>query len=125
MRGFVARFLLTAFGLWAADAMMSSITLDSASALWIAALVLGIVNTLVRPIVILLTLPLTLVTFGLFLFVVNGAMLLLAARFVPGFHLEGLGTAILGSIIVGLASWAAGMLVRSDRRGQPGATKER
>lgn len=111
MRGFIARVLITAFGLWLADMLLQGIRFEGAGPLFLAAVLLGIVNAIVRPIVILLTLPITLVTLGLFLLVINGAMVLLVAEFMAGFHLEGLGTAILGSIIVGLTGWAANSFV--------------
>ena len=74
MRGFLARLFITAFGLWIADMLLGGVRFDGLGALWLAALLLGIVNAILRPILIVLTLPLTLVTLGLFIFVVNGAM---------------------------------------------------
>jgi putative membrane protein len=107
MRGFLARVLITAFGLWIADLLLAGVRFDGAGPLFLAALLLGLANAVIRPIVIVLTLPITLLTLGLFLFVVNGAMVLLVARLMDSFHLEGLGTAILASIIVGLTGWIA------------------
>ncbi|MBI4499813.1 MAG: phage holin family protein [Gemmatimonadetes bacterium] len=111
MRGFFARLLMTAFGLWLADLLLSGISFDGALPLFIAAALLGIVNAFVRPVVILLTLPFTLLTLGLFIFVINGMMILLVAWFMPSFHVSGLGSAILASIIVGLTGWAASSYV--------------
>ncbi len=116
MRSFLARLFVTAFGLWMADQMLAGIHFDSAGSLWIAALLLGIVNAIVRPLVFLLTLPITLVTLGLFVFVVNGAMVLLVARLMPSFHTEGLGVAILASIIVGIAGWMANAFIGKEKR---------
>ena len=116
MRGFLARVLITAFGLWLADMMLDGISFDGAPPLFIAAVLLGIVNAIVRPVVILLTLPFTLVTLGLFLFAVNGGMILLVAWLSPRFHVTGLGPAILASIIVGLTGWVANSFV-GDRGG--------
>jgi putative membrane protein len=70
-----------------------------------AAFILGIVNAVVRPILILLTLPLTVFTFGFFLLIINGLMLGLASYFVPGFYVSGLGGAIIGSILISIVSW--------------------
>jgi len=70
-----------------------------------AAFLLGIVNLLVRPILILLTLPLTILTFGLFLLVINALMLLLVAAFVGGFHVNGFSGAFIGSILISIVSW--------------------
>lgn len=111
MRGFVARVLITAFGLWLADVLLDGISFDGAVPLFIGALLLGVVNAVVRPVVILLTLPFTLVTLGLFLFVVNGGMLMLVAWLMPRFHVEGLGSAILASMIVGVTGWIANSFV--------------
>jgi len=70
-----------------------------------AAFILGIVNAVVRPILILLTLPLTVFTFGFFLLIINGLMLGLVSYFVPGFNVSGLGGAIIGSILISIVSW--------------------
>jgi len=87
--------------------LLDGIRFDGAVPLFGAALLLGIVNAIVRPVVILLTLPFTLVTLGLFLFVINGAMISLVAWMMPSFHVAGLGAAIMASIIVGLTGWIA------------------
>jgi len=107
MRGFLARLFITAFGLWVADLLLPGVRFDGLTSLWMAALLLGIVNAIVRPVLIVLTLPFTLVTLGLFIFVINGAMVLLVARMMPSFHVEGLLAAVLASIIVGLTGWIA------------------
>ncbi|MDH3495230.1 MAG: phage holin family protein [Gemmatimonadota bacterium] len=111
MPGFLARTLITAFGLWLADVLLAGVHFDGALALFIAALLLGLTNAFIRPIVVVLTLPITLLTLGFFLLVVNGLMVLLVAYFMPSFHLEGLWTAILASIIVGLTGWAANAFI--------------
>ena len=111
MSSFIARVFLTAFGLWMADQVLSGISFDSAASLWIAALLLGVVNAIIRPIVFILTLPITLLTLGLFVFVVNGAMVLLVDRLMPSFQTDSLGTAILASIIVSLTGWAANAFI--------------
>ncbi|MEE8116523.1 MAG: phage holin family protein, partial [Gemmatimonadales bacterium] len=80
MRGFVARVVITAFGLWVADLVLDGLRFDGAGPLFLAAVLLGFVNAFVRPIVIILTLPLTLFSLGLFLLVINGAMLQLVAK---------------------------------------------
>ena len=107
MRGFLARILITAFGLWVADVALDGVWFDGAGPLFLAALLLGLVNGFIRPIVILLTFPFTLVTLGLFLFVVNGAMVLLVDRVMDPMHVEGLGTAIVASVTVGITGWVA------------------
>ena len=125
MRGFFARLIITAFGLWIADMLLRGVRFDGLWALWLAALLLGIVNAIVRPIVIVLTLPLTLVTLGLFILVVNGAMVLLVSRLMSAFQVEGLWSAILASIIVGLTGWAANAFVGSRGTVEVWTTGER
>ena len=100
MRGFFAKILITSLGLWLADTMLTRMSFDDVGTMILSALLLGIVNALVRPIIVVLTL-------GVFLLVINGAMILIVAGVMPAFHLEGLGTAMVASIVVGLTSWIA------------------
>ncbi len=116
MRGFVVRLIITALGLWAASAIIPGVGIDGWRTLIIAALLLGIVNAVIRPIILILTLPLTVLTLGLFILVVNGISLSLVAWMLPGFHVAGLGAAILGSIVVGLTSWVASAFVGGSGR---------
>ncbi len=115
MRGFLARIFITAFGLWMADTVLQGMRFEGVASLWLAAFLLGLVNAFVRPIVVFLTFPITLLTLGLFLLVVNGTMIMLVSWLMPTFHLESLGSAILASIIVGLTGWAANAFVGSHR----------
>ena len=112
MSGFWVRFLITACGLMLAAWQLDGIHLDGPLPLFFAALVLGVVNAIVRPVMLVLTLPITVVTLGLFLLVLNGAMFGLAALIVPGFVIDGFWTALFGAIIVSLtgmlASWFIG-----------------
>ena len=107
MRGFISRVLITSLGLWLADVMLSRMSFDDVPSMILSALLLGIVNALVRPFIVILTLPSTLLSLGIFLLIINGAMVMLVARLMPAFHLEGLGTAVMASIVVGLTSWIA------------------
>ena len=116
MIGFILRALIAAAGLWIATKIVRGVGADSAAALLFAALLLGVVNAIVRPILFILTLPVTIVTLGLFLLVINGLMLELVAFFVPGFHVHGLWAAILGSIVVGLTSWVGSWFIGSQGR---------
>lgn len=116
MIGFVIRGLVAAGGLWVADQALLGIAVDNWKTLLIAALLLGLVNAVVRPIVFFLTLPLTLVTLGLFLFVVNGAMLGLVGMLLDGFKVDGFWSAMLGAIIIGLVSWVASWFIGGDGR---------
>ena len=114
--GFLARVFITGLGLLLADALLPGVRFDGALSLWLAALLLGLVNAFVRPLVILVTLPLTLLTLGLFLLVVNGMMVLLVAWLMPSFHIAGLWSAILAALIVGLTGWLANAYVGDRAR---------
>jgi putative membrane protein len=105
--GFLIRLAISAFGLWLADRLLDGIRIDDNGTLVFAALLYGVVNAVVRPLAILLTLPITVLTLGLFLLVVNAAMFGLVAALLDGFHVAGFGAALLGSILVGLTSWVA------------------
>ena len=111
MPGFWVRFLITACGLLLAAWQLDGIQIGGPLSLFLAVLVLGVVNAVVRPVLLLLTLPVTLVTLGLFLLVLNGAMLGLAALLVPGFVIKGFWTALFGAIIVSLTGMAANWLI--------------
>jgi len=109
--GFLLRMLITAAGLWLADRMLGGISIDGSETLIWASLLLGLVNAVVRPIAVFLTFPITLVTLGLFLWVVNAAMLGIVAWLLDGFRIAGLGSALLGSLIVGFTGWLASWYV--------------
>jgi putative membrane protein len=111
MVGFLIRLTIAALGLWLADQLLGGIEIRGTGTLVAAALLLGIVNALVRPVAVLLTLPLTVLSLGLFLLVVNAGMFALVAALLDGFRVAGFGSALLGSIIVGLTSWAASWYV--------------
>ena len=81
----------------------------------VAALVLGLVNTLIRPLVVLLTLPATVLTLGLFIFVINGLLFWMVASFVDGFQVAGFWSATFGAIVYALISWAASLLVSGGK----------
>lgn len=111
MVGFLLRAAIVAVGLWLATKIFSGLTFDQPTVLLAAALLLGVVNAVVRPIAILLTLPLTLVTLGLFLLVVNAAMIGLVALILDGFRISGFWTAVGTSIIVSITSWIGSGLI--------------
>ena len=85
---------------------------DDPLALVVTALLLGIFNTILRPILIFLTLPINIVTFGLFIFIINGLILYLISLLVPGFTLTGFGPAVLTAFLVSLTSWAINLLIK-------------
>ena len=108
---FVFRVLFAALGLWLADRLVPGISSDGWITLVIAGLLLGIVNAVVRPVVLVLTFPITLVTLGLFLLVVNAAMLGLVAWLLDGLAVRGLVPGMLGAIVVGAVSWGGQVLI--------------
>lgn len=114
MNRFFAHWLTTALALGAASWMLPGVEVTSLTALMIAALVLGFVNAVIRPVLLLLTLPITFVTLGLFYFIVNGLAFALAAWLVPGFGVRSFGWAVLGAFMVGLVSWFIGSFRRLD-----------
>ena len=105
MAGFILRALIASLGLWAATEMLDGLAIDDATTLILAGLLLGVVNAVVRPFALLLSLPALLFTLGLFLLVVNAAMLGLVALMLRGFHIDGFWTAIGASLIVSVVSW--------------------
>lgn len=116
MKGFFFRLLITALGLWAAATIVPGVEIVGWQALLVSALLLGIVNAVIRPVILFLTLPLTVLTLGLFIFVVNGISLGIVAWLVPGFELAGLLSATLGACVVGLTSWFASAFVGGSGR---------
>jgi len=111
MNGFVLRFAISALGLWVASALVPGVHIKGGWTLVIAALLLGIVNALVRPIVLVLTFPFTLITLGLFILVVNAAMFALVAAFLDGFRLSGFWAALFGALVVSITSWIASSFI--------------
>ena len=107
MSGFLVRLLITALGLWIAQAIVPGVEFRDGGTLILAAVLLGIVNAVVRPVIVLLTLPITVLTLGVFLFVVNAMMLALVAALLEGFVLRGFFSAVFGSLVVSLTSWIA------------------
>lgn len=115
---FLLRVLLNAVAVLLAARIVPGIFVSSAAAALVAGLVLGVINAIIRPVLILLTLPFTILTLGLFIFVVNAVCLGLVAWLVPGFGVHGFGAALLGSIFISLVSWIlSAMLIDKRRRG--------
>jgi putative membrane protein len=113
MARFLLHWIVIAISLGAAARFVPGIHVSSGPVLVLAALVLGFVNAVVRPVLIMLTLPLTVLTLGLFYFIVNAAAFGLAAALVPGFSVASLGSAIFGSVVVAFVSWAFAWLIRA------------
>ena len=109
---FIAKVVIAAVALWLAAVIVPGIDYDGWVNLLLAGLLLGLVNAFVRPVVTILTLPVTILTLGLFLLVVNAAMIGLVGWLLPGFQVEGLWPAILAAIVTGVVSWVGQALIR-------------
>ena len=128
MRGLWIRWLVLAFAIVIASYVVGGIQVDGFLSALLAAAVLGILNAVVRPIVLILTLPITFLTLGLFFFVINAGMLKLASAVIPGFHVFGFWPAVLGSLLISLVGWLVTsfiggrgevVYIRTDSHGGP------
>ncbi len=116
MSAFLLRWVSTAVAIGVAAQVLPGMRVDSVWAAVVAALLLGLVNATLRPMLLLLTLPLTVVTLGLFALVVNGAMLALVASVVKGVHIAGFGSAVLGAVLISLVGSLLAWLLRPGPR---------
>jgi putative membrane protein len=117
VRHFVFRWIVTTVAVVIAAWLVRGITVDGTGASIGAALLLGIFNAFVRPVLLLLSAPLILLTMGLFILVINGLLLMMVPTFVPGFHVDGFGSAFWGAIVIGIISWTLSAFFRgSDGR---------
>ena len=114
MTAFALRATIAALGLWLATLLVSGLTIVDPLTLVLAAVLLGLCNAVVKPILIILTLPATIFSLGLFLLVINGVVLALVAWMLPGFTIAGFGAAVLGALIVSVTS-IIGSLLFKDR----------
>ena len=109
-------WLINTGALLALPYLMSSIRVDSFGAALVAALILGLVNTFIRPVLILLTLPATLLTLGLFIFVINGLLFWLVGSFIEGFTVAGFWPGFFGAIVYSVVSWALSALLLGSKK---------
>lgn len=112
MASFVWHWAVLALALWLAARIVPGVSVSSWGALALGAAVLGVVNSVIRPVLTILTLPITILTLGLFYLVVNGAAFGLAAALVPGFTVSSFGAAVLGALVTGVAAWLVGAAVK-------------
>ncbi|MCL7970494.1 MAG: phage holin family protein [marine benthic group bacterium] len=110
----ILRWLINAAALYVAVRIVPGIEATDTNAILIAAVVIGLINATLKPLAVLLTLPLTVLTLGLFYLVVNGAMLYLTAALTPGFQLAGFGSAVLGAIVISIVGMLLGGLVGDE-----------
>ncbi len=104
---FLMQWVATAFGLWLVTHIVPGVRARSARGLWLAALVLGLINAFIRPVLFWLTLPLTVLTFGAFALVINALMIRLVSWFVRDFEVDGFGAALLAAVVLALLGLAA------------------
>ncbi len=116
MRGLVVRWFVTAFGLWLISQLISGIEIQGVGSVFVAALVLGVLNAFLRPLVLFITFPINLLTLGLFTFVINGFMLWLTSGVVRGFAVHGFWSAVVGALLLGLVSFALNVFVSDSGR---------
>ncbi len=116
MLGFLVRAAIVALGLWVSSAYVPGVRIDGPSTLFLAGILLGVVNAIVRPIAVLLTLPMTVVTLGLFLLVINAGMVGLVAWMLPGMHVAGFWAAFWTSVIVSIVSMIGSWFVGGKGR---------
>ena len=112
---FLVHWLIVGVALWVTTQVIDGVHVSSFQTLVLAALVLGLVNALVRPVITILTLPLTIITLGLFYLVVNGLAFGLAAALVRGFSVDGFGSAVLGALVVSIVSWVIGLVTKDSK----------
>lgn len=119
----VTRWLVITVAILLASMMVSGIRVESLTTAVVAAAILGVINVFLRPVLLILTLPLTILTLGVFAFVLNALMLLLVAYFVPGFEVDGFFSAFLGALIISIVSWIANRFIKTpdgkDNRRKP------
>ena len=109
--GFLIRMAIATVGLWLADRLVGGVAIEGDGALILSGLVLGVVNAVVRPIAIVLTLPITILSLGLFLWAINAAMIALVAALVDGFHVTSFGAALVAAAIVSVTGWIGSSFV--------------
>ena len=111
MRGLLIRWVTTAFALWLTSLLVKGIEVDGLGSIFVAAIVFGIFNAILRPLVLFVTFPINLLTLGLFTFVINGAMLKLTSDVVRGFSVHGFWSAVIGAILLSVFSFVINLFI--------------
>jgi putative membrane protein len=112
MTKFALRAVIAAVGLWVATLLIPGLQIADTMTLILAALLLGVINAFVRPILVILTLPITILSLGIFLLVINAALLALVAWVLPGFTISGFGAALLGALVISITGLIGSMLIK-------------
>jgi putative membrane protein len=118
MNGLMVRWLILSASIMVASYIISGIQVDSFFSALFAAAILGLLNTFFRPFLIILTLPINILTFGLLTFVINAFMLKMASGVIPGFHVYGFWSAVFGSLVISIVNWLLAALLGDP--GRPG-----
>lgn len=118
MKGLVLRWLILTLAITVASYLLEGIVVTGFFSALFAAAILGVLNAFFRPILIILTLPINLLTLGLFTFVINAMLLKMASGVIPGFHVHGFWTAVFGALVISLVSWLLSSFVNSQGRVQ-------
>jgi putative membrane protein len=116
MNGILIRWIINALALVLMSHVIKGIEVDHLLAAFVAAAVLGVINAVLRPILLLVTLPITIVTLGLFVFVINGLMLYIAGSVVEGFHVSGFWASVFGALFLSVISWIANAFINDRGR---------
>lgn len=116
MKGLLVRWLMLTVAIMAAAYLLPGIQVAGVLSAFFAAAILGILNALLRPLLLLLTLPLNILTLGLFTFVINALMLMMASGVISGFHISGFWSAVFGSLVIGVISWLLTSMINEQGR---------
>ncbi|MEI6343960.1 MAG: phage holin family protein [Verrucomicrobiota bacterium] len=119
MKEFLIRWLVTSLAVLGATWIVPGVTCDGNGTVLIAALLLGIINALIRPILLLLSVPFIIVTMGFFILVINALLILLVSKIIPGFHVNGFWSALFAGIVIGFFNWFLGRLFRIREEPSP------
>jgi len=112
----LTRIIISTISIIIVGYILPGVIVSSPFDAFVVAIVLALLNSIVRPVLIILTFPVTIITMGLFLFVINGIMVLIANHFIRGFHVSGLFTAIIFSILISLINWILGINSYKEKR---------
>ena len=115
---FILNWLVNAAALWVAVELLSGLAVSSTETLFLAALVIGLINSIVKPVLLILTIPITVLTLGVFYLVLNGLLLYLAAAVTPGFTIANFGSAFLGALIISIVSTMLHLLIKNEGKRQ-------
>lgn len=118
MKGILLRWLVSALSLLLISYLVPGIEVDGFFSALVAAVILGILNAIIRPVLIILTLPLTILTLGLFIFVINGFMLLILSALMKGIHIQGFWPALAGALILSAVGWLTSSFINEHGRWQ-------